>query len=141
MAIHMQIPEEDFPAFMTYVAIGTLYAIRNGTVPSEIGNWTLGPPNISEFLLKQQNMPRRVIRVFEMGDELHALEVLAPDKFDDELGEMIRQLEAALAKLDHPTWRIKWPRRARSSKASKGASKQKARKSSARKRKIQRQLG
>ncbi len=108
MSIKLQITEDELPAFITFLGIGILSAIRDKAVPSEVGIWTVGRPLIWEFLVEQPQVPKDVIKVFRMADELSAIEKLLPNEFDAKVQELINQLETELAKIKDPTWQIRW---------------------------------
>ncbi len=108
MNVLIKISDEELPAFLAYLGLGTLVAIRNGSVPVETGIWTLARPRVWEFLLKKTKVPKRIIRVYRVADELSAIKSLLPDKFDTNVGKLMDDLEKELAKLKDPTWLIEW---------------------------------
>jgi len=109
------IADEDLPAFVTYLALGTFEAIRAGTVPATVGIWTLGRPIFWEPLEDGRLMPPEVLEVLKLADELSALREVAPKEFDVRLTKIISQLHGALARMPSSTWRMEWTRRGESS--------------------------
>ncbi len=108
MDIQLRIPEEQFPSFLAYLGIGTLYAIRSGTVPPKTGIWTLARPKVWDFLLQRPNIPKSIVEVFQTADELSGIQTLLPDQFDAKVEKLIQRLQAELAKMKDPTWSIEW---------------------------------
>lgn len=103
-----EISEEDIPAFLACIGLGTLEAIRSGTVSPEIGIWTLARP---EFIMPFQNralVPRDVLDVLQTCDELPALQKLLPANYDEIVGNLIERLQGSLRHLDSANWRITW---------------------------------
>jgi hypothetical protein len=122
--IRIKISDEHLPAFLSYLGLGTLLAIRNGSVSPQTGIWTLARPRVWEFLLKKTKVPKQIIRVYQTADELSAIKELIPDEFDTKVGKLIDDLEKELAKMKDPDWVIDWevertPRPSRAAKARK----------------------
>lgn len=111
--MHYQITEDDLPAFVAYLALGTLEAIRAGTVSPDIGIWTLGAPITWEPLEDAKLVPQEIIDVLRQGDELSALQNLAPQTFDAVVTDLIEQLHIALREMPNPNWRVVWSQTAR----------------------------
>jgi hypothetical protein len=106
--MQIDISEEYLPAFLAYLAIGTLYAIRKGTVSADVGIWSLGAPRNWEFLLNLPIVPKELIEVFQTGDELSLIQKSSPEKFDTIIGELINKLEKELIKMQEQNWRLTW---------------------------------
>ncbi|TAH50146.1 MAG: hypothetical protein EYC68_14950 [Chloroflexota bacterium] len=103
--VRIEIPEADFSTFLVYLGIGVLSTIRNRTVPSEVGIWTLGRLALWRDLRKVR-IPEQVIDVINVADELSAIEELLPDRFDETIAEQIAQLEEQLKATKDPIWQI-----------------------------------
>lgn len=108
--MHCQISEDDLPAFVAFLALGTLEAIRAGTVSPQIGIWALGRPITWEPLEVANLVPREIIDVLQQADELAALQKLSPQTFESVVGDLIERLHAALRAMPNPTWRLAWER-------------------------------
>lgn len=106
MTVQIHISEEDFPAFLAYLGIGTLYAMRNETVPPQVGIWTLAPPRVCEFLSKLPNVPGKLIRVYRTADELSAIKQLLPNQYTATVDKLIKQLESVLTHMEDQTWSV-----------------------------------
>jgi hypothetical protein len=108
--MQLQIRNEDLPAFLACLGIGTLHAIREGTVPPQVGIWTLGPPRMWEPLAEIPGVPGEIIAVFRVCDELSALQQLVPDQslFTSFVTELITRLQVVLAQIDDPAWITQW---------------------------------
>ena len=93
--------------FVTYLALGTLEAIRAGTVPAQVGIWTLGRP-LFWRPLEAALVPQAVIDVLACCDELSALQQLAPEAFEATVANLIARLHAALTGMENPAWLVDW---------------------------------
>jgi len=103
-----QISEDDLPAFVAYLALGTLEAIRTGTVSPDVGIWTLGMPLTWEPLEEANLVPQEIIDVLRVSDELAALQKSAPLAFDAVVSDLIERLRVALREMPNPIWRVEW---------------------------------
>ncbi len=103
-----EIADDDLPAFVTYLALGTPEAIRARMAPAEVGIWTLGRPLMWEPLEKASLVPQVVIDVLQTSDELSAIQKLAPETFDITMSDLIERLHAVLEGMPNLTWRIEW---------------------------------
>ena len=101
------IADEQMAAFVTYLALGTLEAIRAGTVSAQVGIWTLGRPVFWRPLEVAALVPQAVIDVVACCDELSALQQLAPEAFEATVGDLIARLHAALAGMENPSWLVR----------------------------------
>src|SRR5579872_1329805 len=106
--MHGQISDNDLPAFMAYLALGTLEAVRTGTVSPDVGIWTLGRPMTWEPLEDAKLVPQELIDVLRQGDELLALHNLAPQTFDAVVSDLIERLHTVLGEMPNPSWRVEW---------------------------------
>ena len=103
-------------SFLACLGIGTLQAIRDGTLPADVGIWSLSAPQFCEELSANPSIPQEIVEVFQMSDELSALKELAPDKFSGEVEKLIHKLYTVLATIEEPAWRLQWPRQFNTSK-------------------------
>ncbi len=99
------IPDDDVPAFVTYLALGVLEAIRAGTVSAEVGIWTLGRPIWWEPLEDAGLVPPDILEVLTTSD---ALQEIAPDRYEAVIKAHIARLHAALRTLPNATWLGEW---------------------------------
>jgi hypothetical protein len=106
--MYCQVSEDHLSAFVAYIALGTLEAIRAGTVSPGVGIWTLGRPTTWEPLQKVKLAPQELIDVLQQGDELSALQKLAPDTFTAVVSGLIEQLHTVLRTMPDPTWWLTW---------------------------------
>lgn len=104
----MQISEEQLSAFIIYLALGVLQTILERAVPSEVGIWTLGAPQMWSEFEGNSHISQEVIDTLQACDELSALQELAPEKFEDEVKKLIKRLHNELSKIPDPIWSIKW---------------------------------
>jgi hypothetical protein len=102
--VHIHIPDDDVAAFFAYLGIGVLHAIGSSTVPPKTGIWTVGQPKVWGALINHGDVPQEIIDVFKTGDELSALQKLAPDQLNPTILELIGRLQVELAKIPDPTW-------------------------------------
>jgi hypothetical protein len=109
-SLTLQISQEDIPAFVACLSIGTLYAIREGIIPPQVGIWTLGPPRMWEPLEAMSLIPREIIEVLQRCDELSAIQQLMPDRFVPYVDELIARLQLVLAQAGDPAWDVRWVR-------------------------------
>lgn len=108
--MHCQISEDDLPAFVAYLALGTLEAIRAGTVAPKVGIWTLGMPITWKPLEEAKLVPQAIIDVLRTSDELSAIQKLVPHTFDATVSDLIERLHTALKEMPNQTWRVEWGR-------------------------------
>ena len=108
--MYCQVSEDDLSAFVAYLALGTLEAIRAGTVSPGVGTWTLGRPVTWEPLQQAKLVPQEIIDVLQQGDELSALQKIAPHACDAAVGDLIERLHAVLRAMPSPVWRVEWNR-------------------------------
>ncbi len=106
--MYCQINEDDLPAFVAYLALGTLEAIRAGIVSSDVGIWTLGRRIMWEPLEEAKLVPQEIIDVLRVSDELSALQKCAPLAFNPTVSDLIERLRAALGEMPNPSWRVEW---------------------------------
>ena len=102
MQIH--IPDEKLDNFLAYLALGVLHAIQRGVVPPTTGISTLGMPKLWMPMMDIAAVPREILDVFQIADELQLLQELAPALFDSKLTALIKRSEVELAKTVDPTW-------------------------------------
>lgn len=105
-----QISEDDFPAFVAYLSLGVLEAIRAGAVAPEVGIWTLGRPITWEPLEEARLVPPEIVEILRASDELSALQKLAPHAFDAVVSDLIARLHMALKAMPDSTWQVEWSR-------------------------------
>lgn len=110
--MHCQMGEDDLPAFVAYLALGPLEAIRAGAVPASVGIWTLGRPISWKPLEDAQLVPQAIIDVLRTSDELAAIQKLVPHAFDATVSDLIERLHTALKEMPCQTWRVEWNRTA-----------------------------
>lgn len=120
MTTWLGVSEQDLPAFLIYLAIGTLHAIRTHTVPAQTGIWTLAQPQFIEALTKRANIAQEAINVFSSADELSAIQQLLPDNFETEVDKLIERLRVALSQIQDPYWSIQWDYKALPKRKPKG---------------------
>lgn len=107
--MQLKIRETDLPAFLACLGIGVLSAIRTGTLPPEMGIWTLAAPKFWKPLLDISAVPRGILDVLQTCDELSAMRrLMAEDEFDAQVAGLIDQLQIELAKIEDPVWEVRW---------------------------------
>jgi hypothetical protein len=85
-----------------------LYAIKNGVVPSTVGIWTLGNPLVQSALNDHPLFSKRILSVMQQMDELHALQILAPDSFGKEVDKLIDSINNGLLHPNNQDWNFEW---------------------------------
>jgi len=106
--MQINILNDELPAFLAYLGIGTLHSIRSGIVDADVGIWSLGAPRNWEFLLNIPDIPKDIIEVFQTGDELSLLQQIRPEEFDGIVADLITRLENELVKMQEQNWRLTW---------------------------------
>ena len=106
--VQLQITRDNIGSFLSCLAIGTLEAMRRGTLSADAGIWSLGAPKVWEPLAKRSMISQGLVEVLEKSDELSAIQVLLPDHYDAVLEEMISQLHDEFSKFSDPVWQLEW---------------------------------
>ena len=100
--------KDDRIAFLACLALGTLYAIRQGVLPAEAGIWTLGRPQVRAPLEHEPGVPAGLIEVLSTSDELDAIKTALPHEFEAIMDKLIARLETVLASTGQPYWLAGW---------------------------------
>lgn len=108
MTVNIQLEQDDFPAFLACLGIGTLVAMQKGQLEAEAGVWTMGAPRVWEPFVEDSVVPQEVLEVFQQSDELAMLQQLAPESYEEELSRLINQLSGTLSKMQQPIWSLRW---------------------------------
>lgn len=109
--MRLELPERNLAPFLACLGIGTLYAIRAGTISADVGIWSLAAPRVWTPLLNKDTVPKEIIDVLRTCDELSALqEALSdePGKFDAEITSLIERLGSELRSVPDTAWSISW---------------------------------
>lgn len=106
--IRIEITEQDLPALLAFVGIGTLYAILTNTVSPDVGIWTLAAPGTWEFLLERNLVSKRLLDVFQTCDELSLIKEVSQERFENLVKELITQLQKELEENVDLNWRVSW---------------------------------
>lgn len=104
----LEIHEEGFDSFLICLALGTLYAIRDGALSPDAGIWSLGMPRVWEPFENSSMISREVIDVLQTCDELSAIQELAPEEFENAVTELIDRLLAELRESEANVWQVRW---------------------------------
>jgi hypothetical protein len=98
-------------SFVGTLALGTLHALRAEVIDPEAGTWNLGRPVFWRPLVKNKLVPKAILDVLKLSDELGAMKLLFPrDRYLARLNDLIVKLEKALRK--EPFWVGDWIARA-----------------------------
>lgn len=108
MTVNIQLEQNELPAFLACLGLGTLVAIQKGQLSAEAGVWTMGAPRVWEPFVDGAVVPQEVLEVFQQSDELATLQKLAPDSYEEELEKLIDQLANTLKRDSEPVWRLRW---------------------------------
>lgn len=98
--------DDQLPAFLACLALGTLYAIQRRAIPSTCAIWSLGSPFFWEPLMEHGDIPQNILEVLQTADELSALQKLAPEAYDPALQDLIDRLIETLRQLPEQTWQL-----------------------------------
>jgi len=105
----LKISREGFESFVICLTLGTLRAIREGTLKPEAGIWTIGRPVFWRRLEKEDLLSPRVLQVLQTADEIDALyELAGSGKGIQMIDELIEILEDELKTQAQPLWRATW---------------------------------
>lgn len=94
-------------SFLACLALGTLYAMRQEAVDSEMGIWSLGAPRTWTDFVNDPNIPQDIVWVLESSDEVDLVSGDAAKKAAF-LDKLMARLLKVLADIPDPTWRITW---------------------------------
>jgi hypothetical protein len=108
MTVNIQVEQNELPAFLACLGIGTLVAMQKGQLEAEAGIWTMGAPRVWEPFVEGSVVPQEVLEVFQQSDELATLQQLAPDSYEEELSRLINQLSGTLSRMQKPLWSLRW---------------------------------
>jgi hypothetical protein len=104
----LEIPNANLAAFLGALGLGTLEAIRAGTVPPSAGTWTLATPRMLDGLAGLSRDVDEVLEVFQSCDELEGIQELLPEQFEAKLDGLIGRLRAVLQRQPERIWEVDW---------------------------------
>lgn len=104
--IRLDIEEKDFPAFLACLGIGTLYSIRSGVLPTEVGIWSLAAPIVHAPQAVTNCLPTKILEVYQTCDELSAIQELLPDILHETVTKLMDELKGEVSRIQKPVWRF-----------------------------------
>lgn len=107
MTVNIQLEQNELPAFLACLGIGTLVAMQKGQLEAEAGIWAMGAPRVWEPI-EDNIVQKDILEVFQQSDELATLQQLAPESYQEELEQMINQLSDVLSRMQKPIWSLRW---------------------------------
>lgn len=100
--LRMEIWERDLPAFFACLCLGMLHAIREGTIPAEVGIWALGPPWADRL---KGRVPGGVRGVLYETDEIEVGDHrVGHEDVNARLDKMISRLNQELRRMPDTRW-------------------------------------
>jgi hypothetical protein len=106
--VPLYIREKDRVPFLACLGLGTLYAIRDGTLSASAGIWTLGAPRMWKQLEGEPGMMAEIVAIFSAADELSAIQEVIPDEFAPAIDDFIHRLKAILVSTGEQYWIASW---------------------------------
>ena len=104
----LRVSTEDREAFVLCLALGTLEAIRSKAWHPDAGIWTIGRPAFQTFL-RNAKLPADVMAVFQIADELSAIQNLSGSNvYLRRLEESIATLVERLRERPNQFWNASW---------------------------------
>lgn len=116
----LRVSEDDLAAFVACLGIGTLHAMREGVLPIEAGQWSIGSPSLWWL---EGKVPHDIIEViYDVHDGFET--VMTEPGTDDRpsqwraataeeqqasIADLLSRLEKALARLENPLWWLPEP--------------------------------
>ena len=104
MTANLKIDLTEIDVLILCLALGTIEAMRSGSLPLESGIWTLGRPKFWKPL-KKLGWSSEVIKVFQTADELEAIGTFCGQgEIDQRLTEMADILRKHLHSTSNKFW-------------------------------------
>ena len=107
--ISLKISKKSLEPFVICLVLGTLTAIKDGSLTPDSGIWTFGRPNFWKHLEETQSVSQQVIEILKSADELDALNQLAGNTaMIGVIDGMISNLKCELSKCSDQDWYAEW---------------------------------
>jgi hypothetical protein len=116
----LRVSEDDLAAFVACLGIGTLHAMREGVLPIEAGQWSIGSPSLWWL---EGKVPHDIIEViYEVHDGFETAttepgtddrpshwRAATAEEQQASVADLLSRLERALARLENPLWSLPEP--------------------------------
>ena len=99
MNIKFETSEENIEFYVAIMALGLLHSIKNKTLSSDIGIWSLGRPRFWNTLEKEKLISKELLSIIQTLDELSTIEELSLS-FDKEIDKLIDRINLCLKKVN-----------------------------------------
>ncbi|HSH05486.1 MAG TPA: hypothetical protein VLL52_23420 [Anaerolineae bacterium] len=106
--VQLTVDKEGIEAFVLCLGLGTLLAIKEGTLPPRFANGTVGRPNTYKPLQNQNLISDKTANILSGLDELSAIQQLLPHEFLPIIDELIDELKTELTPYGDSPWYLNW---------------------------------